>query len=179
VPVSAHYNDRTYYVSISNADRHPRLTYVATVYHGIALAWFTLCQEHGPYLLFFGRIHPDKGVAEAIAVAQRARMPLYIAGIIQDHIYYAREAAPHLDSERVRYLSAVGPDQRDALLGGSYALLHLISFAEPFGLSMVEAMACGTPVIACGRGSVPEIIRHGATGFIVQTVMKQWQRCRR
>jgi mannose-6-phosphate isomerase-like protein (cupin superfamily) len=170
VPVYAHYNGCAYYVAISNADRHPCLTYVATVYHGIALADLTLRQEHGTYLLFFSRIHPDKGVAEAIAVAQRMHMPLYIAGIIQDHAYYAREVDPHLDSERVRYLGAVGPDQRDTLLRGAYALLHLmISFAEPFGLSMVEAMACGTPVIACGRGSVPEIIRHGETGFIVQS----------
>jgi glycosyltransferase involved in cell wall biosynthesis/mannose-6-phosphate isomerase-like protein (cupin superfamily) len=169
VPVYAHYNDRASYVAISNADRHPRLTYVATVYHGIPLTEFTLRQEHGTYLLFFGRIHPDKGVAEAIAVAQRAHMPLYIAGIIQDKDYYVREVAPYLDGERVRYLGAVGPAQRDALLGGAYALLHLINFAEPFGLSMVEAMACGTPVIACGRGSVPEIVRHGETGFIVQS----------
>jgi len=169
VPVYETYNGHAYYVAISHADRHPRLTYVATVYHGIPLAEFTLCQEHGEYLLFFGRIHPDKGVAEAIAVAQRARMPLLIAGIIQDREYYAREVAPHLDGERVRYLGAVGPDQRDALLGGAYALLHLINFAEPFGLSMVEAMACGTPVIACGCGSVPEIVQHGETGFIVHS----------
>src|SRR2546425_2090817 len=101
------------------------LTYTATVYHGIPLTEFTLRQEHGTYLLFFGRIHPDKGVAEAIAVAQRAHMPLYIAGIIQDKDYYAREVAPHLDGERVRYLDAVGPEHRDALLGGAYALLHL------------------------------------------------------
>jgi len=169
VPVYAHYNNCAYYVAISDADRHPRLTYVATVYHGIPLAEFTLRQEHGTYLLFFGRIHPDKGVAEAIAVAQHAHMPLYIAGIIQDQDYYTREVVPYLDGARVRYLGAVGPEQRDVLLGGAYALLHLINFAEPFGLSMVEAMACGTPVIACGRGSVPEIIRHGETGFIVQS----------
>jgi glycosyltransferase involved in cell wall biosynthesis len=94
-------------------------------------------------------------------------MPLSIAGIIQDRDYYVREVTPHLDGECVHYLGAVGPDQRDALLGGAYALLYLINFAEPFGLSMIEAMACGTPVIACGRGSVPEIVRHGETGFIV------------
>jgi glycosyltransferase involved in cell wall biosynthesis len=117
VPVYAHYNDCPYYVAISNADRHPCLTYVATVYRGIALAESTLRQEHGAYLLFFGRIHPHKGVAEAIAVARRAHMPLYIAGIIQDYAYYAREVAPYLDDERVRYLGAVGPDQRDTLLG--------------------------------------------------------------
>jgi mannose-6-phosphate isomerase len=100
------------------------------VYHGIALAEFTLRQEHGTYRLCFGRIHPDKGVAEAIAVAQRAPMPLYIAGIIQDKDYYKREVVPHLDGERVRYLGSVGPEQRDRLLGGAYALLHLINFSQ-------------------------------------------------
>jgi len=106
----------TYYVAISDADRHPRLTYVA---HGIALAEFTLRQEHGTYLLFFGRIHPDKEGAEAIAVAQRAHMPLYSAGIIQDKDYYKHEVVPYLDGEYVHYLGSAGPEQRDALLGGA------------------------------------------------------------
>jgi glycosyltransferase involved in cell wall biosynthesis/mannose-6-phosphate isomerase-like protein (cupin superfamily) len=168
VPVYEKYNGRCHYVAISNADRHPRLSYAATVHHGISLDEFTLRRDHGDYLLFFGRIHPEKGTAEAIEVARRAGRRLIIAGIIQDRDYFERKVKPHLDGERVRYAGPLGPSLRNVLLGGAYALLHLISFNEPFGLSMVEAMACGTPVIARGRGSVAEIIRHGETGFIVE-----------
>ncbi len=170
VPVYEKYNGRVYYVAISNADRHPRLNYIATIYHGIPLEEFTLRREHGDYLLFFGRIHPDKGVAEAIEVARRSRLRLLIVGIIQDQHYFEREVAPHTDGDRIRYLGSVGPDQRNELLGGALALLHLINFDEPFGLSMIEAMACGTPVIAHSRGSVPEIVRKGVTGFLVNSV---------
>jgi glycosyltransferase involved in cell wall biosynthesis len=167
VPVYRKYNPSTYYVAISNADRHPALDYVATVYHGIRLDDFTLQPEPGDYLLFFGRIHPDKGLVEAIEVARRAGRRLLIGGIIQDHDYFEQQVAPRLDGEQVRYLGLVGPQERDQLLGGAYALLHLINFAEPFGLSMIEAMACGTPVIARALGSVPEVVRDGQTGFIV------------
>ena len=167
LPVFQKYNRHGYYVSISNADRHPSLDYVATVYHGIRLDEFTLRQEHGDYLLFFGRIHPDKGVAEAIRLARRAGRRLVLAGVIQDQAYYEREIAPYLDDERIRYVGSVGARQRDELLGGAFALVHLIRFDEPFGLSMVEAMACGTPVIATRRGSVPEVVADGQTGFIV------------
>ncbi len=170
VPVYEKYNGRGYYVAISNADRHAKLDYVATVYHGIPLEEFTLRRRRGDYLLFFGRIHPEKGTAEAIEVARRAGRRLVIAGIIQDRDYFEREIQPHIDGDRVRYIGSVGPELRDETLGGAYALLHLISFDEPFGLSMVEAMACGTPVIAYPRGSVPEIIKHGETGFIVSSL---------
>lgn len=168
LPVYQRYNQRGHYVAISEADRHPSLDYLATVYHGIALEEFTLCATPDDYLLFFGRIHPDKGVAEAITVARQSGRRLIIAGIIQDKVYFMQRVMPHLDGDRVRYLGSVGPEYRDALLGRASALLHLIDFAEPFGLSMVEAMACGTPVIAYGRGSVPEIVRHGETGWIVE-----------
>jgi glycosyltransferase involved in cell wall biosynthesis len=167
LPVYQRYNRHGHYVAISDADRHPSLDYLATVYHGIPLEEFSLRLLPDDYLLFFGRIHPDKGVAEAIEVARQAGRRLIIAGIVQDEAYFAERVAPHLDGDRVRYVGSVGPAERDALLGGAYALLHLISFDEPFGLSMVEAMACGTPVIACGRGSVPEVVRHGETGWIV------------
>jgi glycosyltransferase involved in cell wall biosynthesis len=168
LPVYQRYNRRGHYVAISEADRHPSLDYLATVYHGIPLEEFTLCEAPDDYLLFFGRIHPDKGVAEAIAVARRAGRRLIIAGIVQDETYFVQRIAPHLDGDQIRYLGPVGPENRDALLGNASALLHLIQFDEPFGLSMVEAMACGTPVIAYGRGSVPEIVRHGETGWIVE-----------
>lgn len=170
LPVYEKYNGQTYYVSISNANRLPNLDYVATVYHGVPLEEFTLRPDHGEYLLFFGRVHHDKGAAEAIEVARRTGRRLIIAGIVQDQEYFQREVAPHLDGDRVSYVGSVGPDRRDELLGGALALLHLVNFDEPFGLSMVEAMACGTPVIARGRGSVPEVIKDGETGFIVADV---------
>jgi glycosyltransferase involved in cell wall biosynthesis len=167
LPVYQRYNQHGHYVAISDADRHPSLDYIATVYHGIPLDEFTLRREPGEYLLFFGRIHPDKGAAEAIEVARRAGRRLILAGIIQDRAYFEQRVAPYLDGDQVRYIGVAGPAERDALLGGAYALLHLINFDEPFGLSMVEAMACGTPVIASRRGSVPEVVRYGETGWIV------------
>ncbi|HEU4389546.1 MAG TPA: glycosyltransferase family 4 protein [Blastocatellia bacterium] len=170
LPVFEKYNGQAYYVAISNADRSSRLDYIATVYHGIPIDEFTLREEPGDYLLFFGRVHPDKGAAEAIDVARCTGMRLIIAGVIHDQQYFDLEVAPHLDGDRIRYIGSVGPEQRDQILGGAFALLHIINFEEPFGLSMVEAMACGTPVIARGRGSVPELIRNGVTGFIVDTV---------
>ncbi|HVE69430.1 MAG TPA: glycosyltransferase family 4 protein [Solirubrobacteraceae bacterium] len=170
LPAYRSYADRVGYVAISDADREPTLPYLATIHHGIDLGEFTPRAEPGGYLLFFGRIHPDKGAAEAVAVARRAEMPLVLAGIVHDEEYFRREVAPYCDGERIRYVGSVGPRDRDALLGGAYALLHLVSFAEPFGLSMVEAMACGTPVIATPMGSVPEIVEDGLTGFIVGDV---------
>lgn len=170
VPVYAKYDPTVGYVSISDADRHPQLSYLATVYHGIALDTFAFREDPGEELLFFGRIHPDKGVAEAIEVAERCGRPLVIAGIVQDEAYFAERVAPHLDGDRVRYVGSVGPAERDRLLGGASALLHLINFDEPFGLSMIEAMACGTPVIATPRGSVPEVVDDGKTGAIVRDV---------
>lgn len=170
VPVYRQYNQHTYYVSISNADRHADLDYIATVYHGIALEQFSFREQPDDYLLVLGRIHHDKGVAEAIEVARRTGRRLIIAGIIHDQEYFAQRVAPYLDNDRIRYIGSVGPVERDALLGGAFALLHLINFAEPFGLSMAEAMACGVPVVAFGRGSVPELIKHQTTGLIVNTV---------
>jgi glycosyltransferase involved in cell wall biosynthesis len=170
VPVYQKYNDRGYYVAISDSDRHPSLEYVATIHHGIDMAAFALHPDPGDYLLFFGRIHPEKGTAEAIEVAAQAGLPLVIAGIIQDQGYFHRLVGPRVDEEKVSYLGPVGPEVRGDLLGGARALLHLISFEEPFGFSVVEAMACGTPVIAYPRGSMPEIIRHGEGGFLVKSM---------
>ena len=130
---------------------------------------FTLRASPDDYLLFFGRLHPDKGAAEAIRVAQRSGRRLVLAGIIQDSSYFEREVKPHL-SDTITYIGSVGPAERDTLLGGAAALLHLINFDEPFGLSMIEAMACGTPVIATPRGSVPEVVSENLSGFIVADV---------
>jgi glycosyltransferase involved in cell wall biosynthesis len=170
VPVYKKYNDRGHYVAISDSDKSPELDYVATIHHGIDVAQFPFSGAKGEYLLFFGRIHPHKGVYEAIQVAQRIGMKLVIAGIIQDQDYFAARVEPYVDGTTVEYIGSVGPDQRADVLGGALALLHLISFDEPFGLSLVESMACGTPVIAFRRGSMPEIIRDGETGYIVEDV---------
>jgi len=167
VRVYERYNDIGYYVAISDADRHSRLDYAATIHHGIDLSAFELGRGAGSYLLFFGRIHPDKGTAEAIEVAEQAGLPLRIAGIVQDEEYFDRAVAPRLDGRRVEYVGPVGPDRRGELLGGAVALLHLIGFDEPFGFSVVEAMACGTPVVASARGSMPELVRDGENGFLV------------
>jgi glycosyltransferase involved in cell wall biosynthesis len=164
------YAKRVAYVSISDADRDVDLPYVATVYHGIDLSEFTLREERGRGLVYFGRIHPDKGVAEAIAVAKAVGLPLVIAGIVHDRAYFEREVAPHVDGDRVRYVGSLAAADRNELLGSALALLHLVEFAEPFGLSMIEAMACGTPVIARRRGSVPEVVDEGLTGFVVEDV---------
>jgi len=170
VRVYAAYDDVAHYVAISDANRHPGLHYDATIHHGIDLDAFTVGNGGGGYLLFLGRIHPDKGAHTAIEVARRAGMPLVMAGIVQDEHYFRELVAPHIDGERVRFVGPVGPVDRDRLLGGAAALLHLIAFEEPFGLSVVEALATGTPVIATPLGSLPELIRHGTTGFLVNGV---------
>ena len=170
MPVYKKYNAHGHYVAISEADKSPELDYIATVYHGIDMSQFSFSETHGEYLLFFGRIHPEKGVHEAIQVAQRVGKKLVIAGIVQDREYFEALVEPYIDGEQVAYLGSVGPAQRSEVLGGALALLHLISFDEPFGLSMVESLACGTPVIAFGRGSIPEIIKHDETGFIIADI---------
>ncbi len=170
IPVYRKYDTRSHYVAISESDKSAELDYIATIHHGIDVAQFPFSGAIGEYLLFFGRIHPHKGVYEAIQVAQRVGMKLIIAGIIQDQDYFAARVEPYVDGTTVEYIGSVGPDQRAAVLGGALALLHLISFDEPFGLSLVESMACGTPVIAFRRGSMPEIIRDGETGYIVEDV---------
>jgi len=170
LPVYERYDDTVAYVAISDADRSPRLTYAATIHHGIDLSEFTFQAEASDDLVFLGRISPEKGTAKAIEVARRAGRRLVLAGIVQDQGYFDAEVAPHIDGDRVAYVGSVGPAERDALLGRSAALLHLVNFAEPFGLSMVESLACGTPVIGRPLGSVPEVVRHGETGFVVDDI---------
>ncbi|WP_264067976.1 glycosyltransferase family 4 protein [Mycolicibacterium komossense] len=170
VPVYQRYDETTTYVSISDADRNPNLRYAATIHHGIAIDDFAIHPDPGEHLLFFGRIHPDKGTAAAIEVARRCGRRLDIAGIIQDESYFQTEVAPHVDGDRVRYLGAVDAAMRAEVLGGAHALLHLIDFDEPFGYSVAEAMACGTPVIANSRGSMSELIEDGVTGCLVNDI---------
>ena len=167
VPVFKRYDDIVHYVAISDADRHPSLRYADTIHHGVPVEDFPFDAQGGEDLLFFGRIHPDKGAGEAIRVARAAGRRLVMAGIVQDEAYHAREVAPFIDGDRVRYLGPVGGAARTHALGHARALLHLIGFEEPFGLSVVEAMACGTPVIAYRRGSMAELIEDKVTGFLV------------
>jgi glycosyltransferase involved in cell wall biosynthesis len=170
VPVYERYDRTNHYVAISDADRHPRLHYAATIHHGIDTDAFDIAPAPGDHLLFFGRIHPDKGTAHAIDVAHRTGRRLDIAGIIQDEEYFRVEVEPHLADGRVRYLGPVAAVDRAVVLGGAHALLHLIDFDEPFGFSVVEAMACGTPIVAYGRGSMAELIDDGTTGYLVDDV---------
>ena len=170
LPVYKKYNSTGYYVSISNSDRSPELDYMATVYNGVNTNEFIFRPISENYLLFFGRIHPEKGVYESIQIAKKSKRKLIISGLIQDQQYFDHKVKPFINNDDIIYVGNSGPDERNKLLGGAIALLHPISFEEPFGLSVVEAMFCGTPVIAFNRGSMPEIILDGKTGFIVQNI---------
>lgn len=179
LPVYKKYNAHAHYVSISNADRSPELDYLATVYHGIDLEQFTFKDRpRGDYLLYYGRIHHDKGAVEAIEIARKAGKKLIMAGIIQDTGYFDQFIKPHLDNDKVEYIGSVGPEKRDMLLGDALALLHPINFNEPFGLSVVESMACGTPVIAFSKGSMPELITPGYDGFLAKDIPEAVELCK-
>ncbi|TSD67832.1 glycosyltransferase family 4 protein [Inquilinus sp. KBS0705] len=169
IPVYKKYNAKGHYVSISNADRSPELSYLATVYNGLDIKDFKFTETPQDYLLYFGRIHHDKGAAEAIQIAKNSKRKLLIAGIIQDENYWKEKVEPYLN-EDIQYIGHAGPEKRNELLGNAAALLHPINFAEPFGMSVAEAMLCGTPVIAFNKGSMPELIRHQETGLLVNTV---------
>lgn len=170
LPVFERYQDRVAYVSISDADRRPGLRYAATIYHGIDTGAFRVHPMPGDYLAFFGRIHPDKGAVEAIEAAELAGLPLLLAGIIQDEAYFHDEVAPRMRGTDCRFVGAIAAEDRSDFLGRAIALLHLIGFDEPFGFSVVEAMASGTPVIAFDRGSMRELVDHGLSGMLVTDV---------
>jgi glycosyltransferase involved in cell wall biosynthesis len=170
IPVFKKYNESCAYISISNADRHPDLAYLRTIYHGVDPDHFNFRSEKENFLLYFGRIHPDKGAHAAIEIARRTGYPLKIAGLIQDEHYFNTQIKPYIDNDQIVYLGNAAPARRNELLGGAMALLHPIFFEEPFGLSVAEAMMCGTPVIAYARGSMPELILDGKTGYLVNDV---------
>ena len=161
---------RSFYCSISESDRDPGLDYLATTYNGIDPAAFTFVETPGDYLLFLGRFHPEKGTHLAIEIARRAGVRLVIAAIPQDEAYFKTMVAPHIDGDRVRFVGAVERNARDALLGGALALVHMTTRPERFGLTMIEAMACGTPVLGADMGSIPEIVIDGETGFVCDSV---------
>jgi len=157
-------------VSISDAQRRPLpdLAWQATVYHGFPEELYHLEPRPGDYLAFLGRVSPEKGLDRAIEIAGRAGYRLRVAAKIDlaDRDYFTGVIAPLLRQRHVEYLGEIGERDKQELLGGALALVFPIDWPEPFGMVMVEAMACGTPVIAYCRGSVPEVIDHGVTGLI-------------
>jgi glycosyltransferase involved in cell wall biosynthesis len=169
IPVYKKYNATSHYVSISNTDRSTELNYIGTVYNGLDTSNFEFNNKPDDYLLYFGRIHHDKGTAEAIEIAKKSNRKLLIAGLIQDENYFNEKIKPQLNSQ-IEYIGNAEPARRKELLGKAYALLHPINFAEPFGMSVAEAMLCGTPVIAFNKGSMPELIQDGKTGFLINTI---------
>jgi glycosyltransferase involved in cell wall biosynthesis len=162
----------SYYISISNSQRRPvpELNFVATVYNGIDLSNLMFRAQSGDKLVFLGRIHLDKGTHLAIDVAKRTGRDLLIAGIIQDQQYFDTLIKPHLNGSSIQYLGPADPVLRNELFRQAYATLHLNTIPERFGLVMAEAQACGTPVVGFNRGSVPELVAHGETGFVVSDV---------
>jgi len=160
----------TYYVSISDSDRDAELPYLATVYNGIDLSNLTFRPEPGDKLVFLGRIHPDKGTHLSIDVARMCGKDLIIAGIIQDEDYFNKLVKPHINDSSVQFIGPVDPVQRDALFKQAYVVVHLNTIPERFGLVMAEAMGAGVPVIAMDTGSCREVISHGQTGYLVNSV---------
>ncbi|MEX2428574.1 MAG: glycosyltransferase family 4 protein [Bacteroidales bacterium] len=170
LPVYKKYNKTNFYVSISNSDRSPELEYIATIYNGLNTNEFTYRKTSNDYLLFFGRIHPEKGTYESIQIAKQSGRKLIISGLIQHQEYFDNKIKPFINDDDIVYVGNSGSKERDKLLGEAVALLHPISFNEPFGLSVAESMMCGTPVIAFNLGSMPELIIDGETGFLVHTI---------
>ena len=159
-------------VSISNAQRQPlaNANWAGTVYHGVPLELHRPSTRPGKYLAFLGRISIEKRVDRAIEIAQRTGVPLKIAAKVDrgDRDYFLEEIEPLIDGTLVEFVGEIGEHEKTQFLGDAIALLFLIDWPEPFGLAMIEAMACGTPVIASRCGSVPEVIDEGVTGFIVE-----------
>ena len=161
-------------VSISNAQRPPLsdARWLATVYNGIDLSHFTLREESGQYLAFLGRVSPEKGLADAILIARAVNLPLRIAAKIDpvDREYFDRSIEPMLASPGIEYVGEIDEAQKNEFLGYASAYLFPIRWPEPFGITMVESMACGTPVIALAHGAVPEVVVQGHTGFVCQSL---------
>jgi glycosyltransferase involved in cell wall biosynthesis len=161
-------------VSISNSQREPMppVNWAGTVYHGLPLDLYSLNEEPQDYLAFVGRISPEKRPDRAIQIARRAGLGLKIAAKVDkaDEAYFNERIRPLLSDSGVEFIGELADDEKHALLCGARALLFPVDWPEPFGLVMIEAMACGTPVIAYRCGAVPEVIRHGVSGFIVENM---------
>jgi glycosyltransferase involved in cell wall biosynthesis len=169
MPVYEKYRDGNF-VSISDADRSPALNYLATVYNGIDLTLYPQRTVRGKDLIFIGRIHPDKGVHLAIEVAKQSGRRLLIGGIRQDEAYFRNEVLPHVDDRQICLLGPVTVEQKNEMFSSAFALLHLNTIPERFGLVLAEANAAGVPVIAMDRGSCREVIEASVTGFLVNNV---------
>jgi glycosyltransferase involved in cell wall biosynthesis len=158
-------------VSISDAQRQPlpNANWLATVHHGLPRDLLPFSAKPGKYLAFLGRVSPEKRVDQAIELARRVGIPLRIAAKVDraDSDYFERQIRPLLADPLVEFIGEVNEEQKAGFLGGALALVFLIDWPEPFGLAMIESLACGTPVIAARCGSVPEVIEDGVTGFVV------------
>jgi glycosyltransferase involved in cell wall biosynthesis len=174
-PVFRHFRDEPL-VSISHAQRRPfkglGVTWAGTVYHGLPLATYPFSPAQGSYLAFLGRISPEKRPDLAIALAKRVGIKLKIAAKVDpvDQVYFDRDIKPLLDHPLIEFMGEISDDAKPDFLGRARALVFPIDWPEPFGLVMIEALACGTPVIARGCGSVPEVVLDGRTGFVVDTL---------
>ena len=162
---------RAPYISISDAQRRPlrNVNWAGTIHHGLPRDLLSFSPEHRGYLAFLGRISPEKAPDAAIRIARAAGLPLRIAAKVDraDKDYFEAVVRPLIDGDQIRYIGEITENEKSAFLGGARALLAPISWPEPFGLVMIEAMACGTPVIAFPHGSVPEVVEPGRSGFIV------------
>jgi glycosyltransferase involved in cell wall biosynthesis len=161
-------------ISISNAQREPLpwANWQATVYHGLPADIYRFHPKPGSYLAFLGRISPEKRVDRAIEIAKRVGMPLKIAAKVDqvDKDYFDSKIAPLLRDPLVEFIGEIGDAEKNEFLGNAYALLFPIDWPEPFGLVMIEAMACGTPIVAYRGGAIPELVQPGHTGFIVESM---------
>ncbi|HEY4257664.1 MAG TPA: glycosyltransferase family 4 protein [Candidatus Udaeobacter sp.] len=182
VPVFDRFRDEPL-ISISNAQRQPLhwANWQATIYHGLPKDLFRFYPGGGDYLAFLGRISPEKGADRAIEIAKRVGMPLKIAAKVDraDRRYFKKVVEPLLNDSGVEWVGEISDQQKNEFLGNAYALLFPIDWPEPFGLVMIEAMACGTPVIAYERGSVPEVMENGVTGFVVRELEEAVEATRR
>lgn len=173
VPMYQEFHDMPV-VSISDSQRRPLpgINWQGTVYHGLPEDLYTFSQEPGQYLAFLGRISPEKRLDRAIEIALKAGMPLKIAAKVDrvDQEYFSSVIEPLLDHPLIEYIGEIGDEGKSEFLRHAHALLFPIDWPEPFGMVMIEAMACGTPVVAYRHGSVPEVIDHGVTGFIVESI---------
>jgi glycosyltransferase involved in cell wall biosynthesis len=159
-------------ISLNQRKPLPWVNWIGNVYHGLPEDLLPLSDGSGKYLAFLGRISPEKRVDRAIEIATKLNMPLKIAAKVDraDRVYYEREIKPLLGAPNIEFVGEINEQQKGEFLGNAYAYLFPIDWPEPFGLTMIESMACGTPTIAFRCGSVPEVIRDGVSGFIVDNI---------
>ncbi len=165
--------NRAYLVAISESQKRPApdLNYIATVYNGLDMAKYPFCDKPGDYLLHVGRISHLKGVHHAISIAKKLGLPLIIAAKLDeiDKPYYEEKVKPFIDGRQIRWVGEVSEDERNILMANALCFMHSLEWEEPFGLTLIESMATGTPVAAFNHGSMPEIIQQGKTGWIADS----------